>query len=180
MRSILVGFVAAFDKHFNLALVDVDEIVLLRPATIKRQTLAMASDLAAAKVKCNEQTFLAEANCAQNETKCNSSVAAVETFEVEPTENVDAAADERAVDNACAVDVSDGDTGRIGGRSKRTKPSQKTRRNRQNMTLTSTSQRFVSQLFVRGENVVLITFADINVGHNINNNNHNNNNNSSN
>ena len=63
VRSILTGFVAAFDKHLNLALVDVDEAICLpRKDDIKTSSLTPERDLKDLPVVHNEQDYLAIAN----------------------------------------------------------------------------------------------------------------------
>ncbi|XP_028967081.1 uncharacterized protein LOC100908975 [Galendromus occidentalis] len=62
VRSILTGFVAAFDKHLNLALVDVDEAICLSKDGIKSSTLTPEEDLKDLRPVHNEQDYLLFAN----------------------------------------------------------------------------------------------------------------------
>lgn len=71
VRSILTGFVAAFDKHLNLALVDVDEAICLRKDDIKSTTLTPEQDLRDLPPVHNEQDYLAIANAVDGDLNCD-------------------------------------------------------------------------------------------------------------
>lgn len=179
VRSILIGFVAAFDKHLNIALVDVDELVLLRPATIKCPTLTPLEQLTKLEVSHNEQAFLTSANLEigkQISSDCNSTSVSSDSGKITGTLATTSATDlasilpcadaantnqdsicENSERNATKAVESSPDTA-----SKLTKPSQRKRRLRNELLQTKDFQRFVPQLFIRGENIVLVTFADAN------------------
>ncbi|OQR75417.1 hypothetical protein BIW11_08434 [Tropilaelaps mercedesae] len=176
VRSILVGFVAAFDKHLNLALVDVDEVVILRPATIKCTTLSPADKLANIEAKCNEQEFLVPTHSVGSEeiaiTDFGSDAATeVETMSISGDLAKDILAEAKDGNDAALTALPESIylnqehvTTSLGSDSntlKLVKPSQKSRRRRQQMDVTSDAQKFIPQLFVRGESVAIIAFADV-------------------